>query len=96
MKTAPIPEYTPRHPSLKDWSQKCVEFLPFSPNNKPSLAALMNLSTTKILVTSTTFHIPHLHLSIFAIYFDNKLHISNYMLESSQKCCMTSALLHAL
>jgi hypothetical protein len=52
--------------------------------------------TTKILVTSTSFHIPHLHLGIFAIFLDNHLHISDYILETSQKRCTISALLHAL
>jgi Reverse transcriptase (RNA-dependent DNA polymerase) len=96
IKTAPSILYTPRHPSLPDWSQQHVTFHPYSPLHKCSLDALKNTTSTKILVTSTTFHIPHLHLGIFAIYFNNVLHISDYVLESSQKRCTTSALLQAL
>jgi hypothetical protein len=73
-----------------------VIFHPYSPLHKNSLAALKNPSSTKILITSTSFHLPHHHLSIFAIYFNNTLHISDYVIESSQKRCTTSALLHAL
>jgi hypothetical protein len=69
---------------------------PYSPLHKNSLDALKNPTTTKILITSTSFHLPHLHLGIFAIFFNNTLHISDYVLESSQKRCTTSALLHAL
>jgi hypothetical protein len=73
-----------------------VTFYHFSPLHKRALDALSNTTTTKIFITSTAFHIPHLHLGIFAIYFNNALHISDYTLESSQKRCTTSALLHAL
>jgi hypothetical protein len=73
-----------------------VTFHPFSPLHKRALDTLSDPTTTKIFITSTTFHIPHLHLGIFAIYFNDALHISNYILESSQKHCTTSALLHAL
>jgi hypothetical protein len=79
-----------------DWSRKHVKFLPYSPYHKPSLNALKNPSTTKILITSSSFHIPHLHLRVFAIFFNNKLHISDYILKTSQQCCTTSALLHTL
>jgi hypothetical protein len=92
----PTPSYTPRHLSLMDWSRSRVKFHPYSPLHKPSLSALADPTSTKILITSTSFHIPHLHLGIFAIYFNNALHISDYVLESSQKRCTTSALLHAL
>jgi hypothetical protein len=94
--TAPSILYTPRHPSLPDWSRQRVTFHPFSPLHKDSLDALKNPTSTKIFVTSTTFHLPHLHLGIFAIYFRNSLHILDYVLESSQKRCTTLALLHAL
>jgi hypothetical protein len=73
-----------------------VTFHHFSPIHKASLDALKNPTSTKIFITSTTFHLPHLHPGIFAIYFNNSLHISDYVLESSQKRCTTSALLHAL
>jgi hypothetical protein len=73
-----------------------VKFLPYSPYHTPSLTALKNPSSTKILITLSSFHISHLHLGIFAIFYNNKLHISDYVLESSQKRCTTSALLHAL
>jgi hypothetical protein len=79
-----------------DWSNKRVKFLPYTPLHKPCLGGLKNPSTTKILITSTDFHIPHLHLGIFAIYYKNSLHISDYILETSQKHCTISALLHAL
>jgi hypothetical protein len=94
--TAPSILYTPHHPSLPDWSRQRVTFHPFSPLHKDSLDALKHPTSTKIFVTSTTFHLSHLHLGIFAIYFKNSLHISDYVLESSQKRCTTSALLHAL
>jgi hypothetical protein len=96
IKPAPTISYTPRHPSLPDWSRQRVIFHPYSPLHKPSLDALKNPSSTKIFITSTSFHLPHLHLGIFATYFNNNLHISDYVLESSQKRCTTSALLHAL
>jgi Reverse transcriptase (RNA-dependent DNA polymerase) len=96
IKTAPTISYTPRHPSLMDWSRPRVTFHPYSPLHKRSLDALKNTSSTKIFITSTAFHLPHVHLGIFAIYFNNALHISDYVLESSQKHCTTSALLHAL
>jgi hypothetical protein len=73
-----------------------VIFHPYSPLHKPSLNALKHPTSTKILITSTSFHLPHLHLGIFAIYFNNSLHISDYVLETTQKRCTTSALLHAL
>jgi hypothetical protein len=73
-----------------------VTFHPYSPLHKASLNALKNPTSTKIFVTSTSFHLPHLHLGIFAIFFNNTLHISDYVLETSQKRCTTSALLHAL
>jgi hypothetical protein len=96
MKLPPILHYTPHNSSLMDWSNKCVKFLPYSPLHKPSLRALKNPSTTKILITSTSFHIPHLHLGIFAIFYHDSLHISDFILESSPQCCTISALLHAL
>jgi hypothetical protein len=96
IKTSPSIQYTPRHPSLSDWSRQRVTFHPYSPLHKRSLDALKDPTSTKIFVTSTTFHLPHLHLGIFAIYFKNSLHISDYVLESSQKRCTTSALVHAL
>jgi hypothetical protein len=96
MKPSRLPTLTPHHPSLKDWSRQRVGFLPYSPLHGPSLSALNNPSTTKILITSTTFHIPHLHLGIFTIFHHNSLHISDYVLESSQQRCTISALLHAL
>jgi hypothetical protein len=73
-----------------------VKFHPYSPIHKPSLSALADPTSTKIFITSTAFHLPHLHLGIFAIYFNNALHISDYVLESSQPRCTTSALLHTL
>jgi hypothetical protein len=73
-----------------------VKFYPYSPNHKPSLKAISDPRPTKIFVTSTTFHLPHLHLGIFAIYTNDTLHISDYTLETSQKRCTTLALLHAL
>jgi hypothetical protein len=84
------------HVSLPDWSRQRVTLHPFSPLHKNSLDTLKNPISTKIFVTSTSFHLPHLHLGIFAIYFNNALHISDYVLETSQKRCTTSALLHAL
>jgi Reverse transcriptase (RNA-dependent DNA polymerase) len=96
IKSAPSTTYTPRHPSLPDWSRQRVKLHPFSPLHKQSLDALSDPTSTKIFITSTAFHVPHLHLGIFAIYFNDALHISDYTLESSQKCCTTSALLHAL
>jgi hypothetical protein len=96
IKIAPSITYTPRHPSLLDWSRQRVIFHHFSPLHKRALDTLSNTTTTKIFITSTAFHIPHLHLGIFAIYFNNALHISDYTLESSQKRCTMSALLHAL
>jgi hypothetical protein len=96
MKPVPTIEYTPCYLSLKDWSQKCVKFSPYSPDHKKSLTTLTNPSSAKIFIMSTTFHLPHLHLSIFAIYFNNTLHISNYVLETSQKWCTIASLLHAL
>jgi hypothetical protein len=94
--SAPSPSYTPRHPSLLDWSRQRVTLHHYSPLHKASLNAIKNLTSTKIFITSMTFHLPHLHLGIFAIYFKNALHISDYVLETSQKRCTTSALLHAL
>jgi hypothetical protein len=88
--------YTPHHPSLPDWSRQRVTLHPYSPLHKESCDALKHPTSTKILITSTSFHLPHLHLGIFAIYFHNSLHISDYVLELSQKRCTTSALLHAL
>jgi Reverse transcriptase (RNA-dependent DNA polymerase) len=96
IKPAPSISYTPRHPSLPDWSRQRVKFHPYSPLHKASLDALKNPTTTKIFITSMSFHLPHLHLGIFAIYSNNSLHISDYVLETSQKRCTTSALLHAL
>jgi hypothetical protein len=96
IKPTPPTSYTPRHPSLMDWSRQHVTFRPYSPLHKELLNALSNPTSTKIFITSTAFHLPHLHLSIFAIYFNNALHISDYTLESSQKRCTTSALLHTL
>jgi hypothetical protein len=96
MKLPPILHYTPHNSSLMDWSNKCVKFLPYSPLHKPSLRALKNPSTTKILITSTSFHIPHLHLGIFAIFYHDSLHISDFVLESSPQRCTISALLHTL
>jgi hypothetical protein len=93
--TTPI-TYTPCHPSLPDWSRQRVIFHPFSRIHKESLTTLKDPNSTKILITSTAFHVPHLHLSIFAIFFNNDLHISDYTLESSQTRCTTAALLHAL
>jgi Reverse transcriptase (RNA-dependent DNA polymerase) len=93
---APSFTYTPCHPSLSDWSRQRVIFHHFSPIHKESFDTLKNPTSTKIFITSTTFHLPHLHLGIFAIYFNDSLHISDYVLESSQKHCTTSALLHAL
>jgi hypothetical protein len=57
-----------------------VEFDPYSPDHKKSLTTIANLSSTKISITSTSFHLPHLHLGIFAIYANNTLHISDYIL----------------
>jgi hypothetical protein len=94
--STPLITYTPRHPSLPDWSRQRVTFHPFSHLHKKSLNALSDPNTTKILITSTAFHVPHLHLGIFAIFFNNDLHISDYTLESSQKRYTTAALLHAL
>jgi hypothetical protein len=94
--TTPLITYTPRHPSLPDWSRQHVTFHPYSPLHKKSLDALSDPIPTKILITSTTFHVPHMHLGIFAIFFNNDLHISDYTLESSQERCTTAALLHAL
>jgi endonuclease/exonuclease/phosphatase (EEP) superfamily protein YafD len=96
IKTAPIISYTPRHPSLPDWSRQRVTLHPYSPLHKPSLDALKDPNTTKILITSTSFHLPHIHLGIFAIFLNDTLHISDYTLDSSQKRCTVSALLHAL
>jgi hypothetical protein len=73
-----------------------VEFNPYSLNHKKSLITIANPSSTKIFITSTSFHLPHLHLSIFTIYVNNTLHISDYVLETSQKQCTMSALLHVL
>jgi hypothetical protein len=96
IKSTPSILYTPRHPSLPDWSRQRVKFHPYSPLHKSSLDALKNPTSTKIFVISTAFHLPHLHLGIFAIYFKNSLHILDYILESSQKRCTTSALIHTL
>jgi Reverse transcriptase (RNA-dependent DNA polymerase)/Endonuclease-reverse transcriptase len=96
IKPTPSILYTPRHPSLLDWSRQRVIFHPFSPVHKESLVAIKNPTSMKIFITSTSFHLPHLHLGIFAIYFNNSLHISDFVLESSQKRCTTSALLHTL
>jgi hypothetical protein len=96
IKTSSSPTYTPHHLSLTDWSRQRVVFYPYSPLHKPLLNALSDPIPTKILITSTDFHLPHLHLGIFVIYFNNSLHILDYVLESSQKRCTTLALLHAL
>jgi Reverse transcriptase (RNA-dependent DNA polymerase) len=96
IKPVPSISYTPRHPSLPDWSRQRVILHPYSPLHKKSLDALKDPTTTKILITSTSFHLPHLHLAIFAIFFNDALHISDYVLETSQKQSTTSALLHAL
>jgi hypothetical protein len=93
---APLIMYTPRHPSLPDWSRQRVTFHPYTRLHKKSLDALSDPIPTKILLTSTSFHVPHMHLGIFAIFFKNDLHISDYVLESSQERCTTAALLHAL
>ena len=93
---SPTPTYTPCHPFLTDWSRQHVIFHSYSPLHKKSLDTLSDPVPTKIFITSTAFHLPHLHLSIFAIYFNNTLHISDYTLESSQKRYTMSALLHAL
>jgi hypothetical protein len=68
---------------------------PYSKTHKKNLDALSLPNTTHILI-STTFHIPHQHLGLFAIFTSNFLHSSNYVLKTSQKCCTTSTLLHAL
>jgi hypothetical protein len=85
IKTAPSVSYTPRHPSLPDWSRQRVTFHPYTPLHKNSLDALKHPTSTKIFITSTSFHLPHVHLGIFATYFNNVLHTSDYILESSQK-----------
>jgi Reverse transcriptase (RNA-dependent DNA polymerase) len=96
IKPAPFITYTPCHLSLPDWSRPRVTFHPFSPLHKQALDALSDPTPTKIFITSTAFHVPHLYLGIFAIYLNNVLHISDYTLETSQKRCTTVALLHAL